>query len=554
MPLLTIPAAEAIATRKANPVSEWPERGDGNRVEPFCAPTFDAPFRIRPGDSVFTIGSCFARNVEQEMARANIRLPTREVMARPEFVNLEAASLNNYGTPSIWNELAWSFGEEAFDPDAHLVEVMPNRWVDLHLNPAIRPETREVVLRRREAIFETYRASATCKMIVLTLGYVEVWKDTWTGSYLNAVPRPSLIRRDPKRYELAVLDAAEATDYLMRALDILRRHGRPDMRVVLTVSPVPLSQTHRDEDVITANAYSKSVLRVAAETAVVRHDFVTYFPSYESVTHSDRQLAWQDDLHHVNQGIVRFNVQRMMDAFLDGPEGDGDGNDAQAPDETEALGRVRELEAHDHPRSGEMLAELAARFAHAPEIVAAHARWLCGRGRYEEALRVASVPSDGQANASLTRARSMALVNLARPAEAAELLGALVQTLDLPTRPLLEQWISAALASDEEKAITTALHHFITRFPVYSARARMKVGLWYLGQGKIHRARTLLKDAVNANPDFAGAHLALGELELSRGYDAAARRALTVATPGTPSEIRRAEALRARLRDPYEIT
>jgi len=42
---------------------------------------------------------------------------------------------------------------------------------------------------------------------------------------------------------------------------------------------------------------------------------VDYFPSYESVTLSDRSLAWRDDLIHVKPEIVATNVGRMAAAY-----------------------------------------------------------------------------------------------------------------------------------------------------------------------------------------------------------------------------------------------
>lgn len=57
------------------------------------------------------------------------------------------------------------------------------------------------------------------------------------------------------------------------------------------------------------------MLRVAAEVARRRYDWVDYYPSFESVTHSDRKLTWEDDLIHVRQDIVRANVNRMLKEY-----------------------------------------------------------------------------------------------------------------------------------------------------------------------------------------------------------------------------------------------
>ena len=52
------------------------------------------------------------------------------------------------------------------------------------------------------------------------------------------------------------------------------------MKIVLTVYPVPFSDTFSGQDVIVANTYSKSVLRCVAQDLTELYDHVDYFPSY----------------------------------------------------------------------------------------------------------------------------------------------------------------------------------------------------------------------------------------------------------------------------------
>lgn len=94
----------------------------------------------------------------------------------------------------------------------------------------------------------------------------------------------------------------------------------PHARIVLTVSPVPLSRTFTGQDVAVANCYSKSVLRAAAEAVVQQYDFVDYFPSYESVTLSDPRLAWDLDRVHVTGEVVKANIERLVALYCGGAE------------------------------------------------------------------------------------------------------------------------------------------------------------------------------------------------------------------------------------------
>jgi hypothetical protein len=232
------------------------------------------------------------------------------------------------------------------------------------------------VAARRKAIFEIYQSAAECRVIIMTLGLSEVWFDTLTGLYLNVAPRPAAIKAYPDRFRMHVLSFEEAYAFLDRTLGLLRKHGRPDLRVILTISPVPLTVTHRTEDVMVANSYSKSVLRVAAEHALVDHPFVTYYPSYESVLLSDRRRAFEEDMVHVTDDLVRLNVGRMVSAYA-------------GKEETSAvpaiMERVRELIGSGHLDDAAKLV----RNDVDPPARALHVEIMVRQGRSEEAFALA---------------------------------------------------------------------------------------------------------------------------------------------------------------------
>ena len=309
-----------------NPLRRWPERdGQPNRIEPVAKPHFDAPFRLIEGEAIFTIGSCFARHIEQSLSDRGFAIPVLELLKQDSaFFDVDSAFLNNYGTPSIAQELAWALDESCpFDPSTALAELVPGGFVDMHLFGRIKPVAYDVALKRREAIRAVTRRIMECRVVIITLGLAEVWYDRRAGVYLNVTPRQPLQLREPDRYELRVLTFDETLHHLRRALELIRTHGRPDVQVLMTVSPVPMTQTFRPIDVAVANTYSKSVLRTAAEHAVFEYDNVHYFPSFESVMLSDRHLAWREDLIHVTQELVDVNVERMVSAFAEDSPLDG---------------------------------------------------------------------------------------------------------------------------------------------------------------------------------------------------------------------------------------
>ena len=82
MPTTIVPGLKAVENLKSNPLSGWPSRNDpDNRMEPLCEPGFKPGFHLVPGEKVFTIGSCFARNVEKALAARGFDVVTRRILS-----------------------------------------------------------------------------------------------------------------------------------------------------------------------------------------------------------------------------------------------------------------------------------------------------------------------------------------------------------------------------------------------------------------------------------------------------------------------------------------
>jgi hypothetical protein len=88
---------------------------------------------------------------------------------------------------------------------------------------------------------------------------------------------------------------------------------QPDIKMLLTVSPVPLTATGSDDHVLVATTWSKSTLRAAAGAFSDAHGDVDYFPSYEIVT----TWAAPQDMFEDNLRSVRAEgVAQVMGIFL----------------------------------------------------------------------------------------------------------------------------------------------------------------------------------------------------------------------------------------------
>lgn len=311
-----IPADEAYRATMRQKAAKWPDRASG-RIEPVCLPAIEPGFTIPPGASVLTIGSCFARHIEFALMERGITVPTlgfrvpgEELMAG---TGLPTGILNKYTPFAMLNEVEAVARDD--DGRRFLVEAPDGQVWDgqLHSHETV---TLERGLKRRARLRDMYaKAIAESAVVIVTLGLIEAWWDEAEQLYLNdTVPR-HVIDAHPGRFFFETLSVERTIDAVTRLVDALHALN-PEQYMLLTVSPVPFLRSFSGQDALQANAYSKAALRVAAEVAARVYPHVDYYPSYESLTLSDRAEAWEDDLVHVRPPIIARNVGRMLDAYM----------------------------------------------------------------------------------------------------------------------------------------------------------------------------------------------------------------------------------------------
>jgi hypothetical protein len=270
---------------------------------------------IRREDNVFCIGSCFAKNIEATLIDIGYRVlshpnyaprPNQPFVALPNIFNI--CSLNNEARWALTDAKPDAQDSFVADDQGYLYD--PHGTVDAFRSPA------SVVYERRAGITANMRRLPDCRVVIVTLGMIEVWYDNRVGLYLNATLPRFLLLRDPGRYTLRVLEYDDCLNGLEELRNLLLRHGHPDVQVFVSVSPVPLAATFTADDVLVANTYSKSTLLAAAHEACRRHSNIHYVPSYETVVNSSRCVAWKGDLRHVNSEMVRYVTGLFLDDQL----------------------------------------------------------------------------------------------------------------------------------------------------------------------------------------------------------------------------------------------
>lgn len=307
---------------RANPFARWhaaPQSADFLRTANarLSAGAFTAEYqprlRLKSGDRVFCIGSCFARNVE-----AALRMCGIVVESAPDDGFIKPGAYNIYNTHSMLNELRWAFDPAAPFNDELFLKTN-NGFVDPHTNTTASPD-REGCRRVRQKIIDTTRKARDCSVVILTLGLVEAWYDTAHGTYINMTPPRSATLAQPGRFEVRRLGFQDNYAALEQILALIKAHISPATQLILTVSPVPFQATFFGDDVVVANGYSKSTLRTVAQEYAGNDPLVQYIPIYDSVMNSAPELAWNDDRIHVDTALVTMNISNFLSKVLADPE------------------------------------------------------------------------------------------------------------------------------------------------------------------------------------------------------------------------------------------
>jgi len=291
-------------------------------------PVWPAPFRIEPESRIVTAGSCFAQHVARHLGERG----------RPCFVTESAhpllppsvAAAFNYGVYSarygniytprqllqLWRRSTGAFvpRDDRWDQDGACFD--PFR-------PTIQPggfsSPREYAEDRRRHFAAVCRAFGEMDVFVFTLGLTECWASREDGAVYPLCPGVAAGRFEADRHGFLNLTVEEVVADMTSFVTEVRAVN-PRMKMILTVSPVPLAATAERQHVLAASVHSKAVLRVAADR-LARLPGVCYFPAYEIIG-----AAGNDYFATDRRSVTEAGVSRVMALFFQHVLGDSDGS------------------------------------------------------------------------------------------------------------------------------------------------------------------------------------------------------------------------------------
>jgi len=316
MPLEKVTTRQALDNIRGNKSARTGYRTEGS-TWPIFQPDINPGFTINKGTKIFTIGSCFARNIERSLRSAGFDVPSFGVV---DGLNDRHGKLlenepqigifNKYTPPSMYNDARWQ--TEDLDPLSVLYKTGDLYWnSQIHLKTPLPEESSHEIAKK---IFEYNKSAYTADVIIMTLGLVEAWYDTKRGLYLNEKP-PGKLSLD-ERFQCHTLSYPECKASILNYIQSIRAINK-SVKFIITVSPVTLATTMSKNDVRVRNMYSKSVLRAVAEEASVKLDNVDYFPSFEMASLSHREEAYAGDDIHIRQSFVDYIIFTFLLNYLE---------------------------------------------------------------------------------------------------------------------------------------------------------------------------------------------------------------------------------------------
>jgi GSCFA family len=307
--------AYTVGSQKNPESGWWPEPSEPRNQRSLFS---ELPFRrkykfITRKTAVVSAGSCFASEIAYALQREGLNYVVTEHNSEGRVTtdtqekaisDSSAAWGDIFNTPSFRQLVEYAFG----------LRTMPRIVWELgeHFLDPFRDGVKFNSIDEYEANYEQHVAAARAafeqaEVFIITLGLNEVWYFKMDNSVFSRSPW----RIAPSFVEHKTLSVAANVAELQLMLDILRANN-PQIKVIVTVSPVPLHATflHETYHVVEANLHSKSVLRVAAQEFVEKNQDVYYFPSFELATYGVEN-PWCEDQRHVDPKVV----QRIMEMF-----------------------------------------------------------------------------------------------------------------------------------------------------------------------------------------------------------------------------------------------
>jgi lysophospholipase L1-like esterase len=254
--------------------------------------TFDIPpahWKIAYGDSVVSIGSCFADCIGNQLISNKIN-----------------AIANPFGTVFNPRSLFWQLEAQPAAFEKYYLE-RDGAWYNYQLHSSCVAASKtdlQALVSEQCTRLQTQLTKAKC--LIITLGTAWIYELAATQeSVANCHKQAATLFN--KRL-LTVTEIQVAFEKFYEKL----QQSNPDIQIVLTVSPV-----RHLKDTLPLNAVSKATLRLVCHALEQAHENVSYFPAYELLTDDLRDYRfYADDLIHPSAMAEKYIWEKFVATFF----------------------------------------------------------------------------------------------------------------------------------------------------------------------------------------------------------------------------------------------
>ena len=279
-------------------------------------------FDITSKTKIATAGSCFGQHIGKHLKKNGFRvIDVEKAPAGLPFelhekygFSLYSARYGNIYTVKQLLQLAQEVSGER-KPENYIWK-KNGKYFDA-LRPAVEPEghdTEQEVFDHRDFHIERVKeVFIKMNLFIFTLGLTEMWVHKESGTVYPTAPGTICGEFNENIYEFKNAEYQEIINDFNQFKAIVRkiRSNRP-FKILLTVSPVPLTATASGKHVLVSTVHSKSILRAVVGKLSKNNKNIDYFPSFEIVNNPRlHSTTFKDNLRSVRDETVQMVMKHF---------------------------------------------------------------------------------------------------------------------------------------------------------------------------------------------------------------------------------------------------
>ena len=285
-------------------------------------------FQIDKKTKIMSAGSCFAQRISFYLKKNDYLYMDYE-KSPTTFHNSDVAKQHGYQIYSARYGNVYSAKQMLQLVQRATGRFTPSEdyWVDEKgrfydpFRPTIEPEgflTVDQLLKERSKHFQAVlKLINDADILIFTLGLTEIWQSLHDGAVYPICPGKGFGTYCPDKYRPVNQKYAEILNDLENMEKEVKSLNK-NIKIILTVSPVPLIATFSNNNIFKATCYSKSLLRIAAEEFTKDNKNAEYFASFEIATNNFLSNSFDKG----GRNLVEDSVDKIMDCFFDFFSGD----------------------------------------------------------------------------------------------------------------------------------------------------------------------------------------------------------------------------------------